>query len=234
MIPMVICAVFRRCGIYPFNPQVIDCSISTENPEASLTRPSDEQTETENGLMENGDENTVTEFSTEQEQRFQTRFEEGYDLMDSEYLRWLEINHPDSVPADRHMLVLAPESCGGVSEDNPTLTDVFLYVSPLIVTEYATSSNSTSLNSHASTTESAKTCPTPVTITPHTSAVGQAETSPTLGSSVHIKTPVTTPSSTPSSSGTSSGKSDPELRYISKYLVQVISNATPKRSTSAA
>ena len=79
--------------------------------------------------MENGDENTVAEFSTEHKQRFQTRFE-GYDLMDSEYLRWLEINHPDSVPADRHMLVLAPESCGGVSEDNPTLTDVFSYVQP--------------------------------------------------------------------------------------------------------
>ena len=74
--------------------------------------------------------------------------------MDSEYLRWLEINHPDSVPADRHMLVLAPEPSGGVSEDNPTLTDVFSYVqpsSPLTVTECATSSNSTFLNSHAST-----------------------------------------------------------------------------------
>ena len=120
--------------------------ISTENPEASLTRPSDEQTETENGLVENGDENTVTEFSIEQEQRFQTRFEEGNDLMDSEYLCWLEINYLDSVPADRHMLVLAPESSGGVSEDNPTLTDVFSYVqpsSPLTVTECATSSNST-------------------------------------------------------------------------------------------
>ena len=87
---------------------------------------------------------------------------------------------------------------------------------------------------HASTTESAKTCPTPVTTTPHTSAVGLAKTSPTLSSSVHIKTPVTTPSSTPPLSGTSSGESDPERRYISKYLVQVISNATPKCSTSAA
>ena len=87
---------------------------------------------------------------------------------------------------------------------------------------------------HASTTESAKTCPTLVTTTPHTSAVGLAKTSPTLSSSVHIKTPVTTPSSTPPLSGTSSGESDPERRYISKYLVQVISNATPKRSTSAA
>jgi len=72
-----------------------------------------------------------------------------------------------------------------------------------------------------------------MTTTPYTSAVGLAKTSPNLSSSVHIKTPVTTPSSTPSSSGTSSSKSDPELRYISKYLVQVIST-TPKRSTSAA
>ena len=97
MTPTVICAGFKQCGIYPFNPRVIDCSISTENPEASLTRPSDEQTETENGLMENGDENTITEFSIKQEQRFQTRSEEWYDLMDSKYLRWLEINHPDLV-----------------------------------------------------------------------------------------------------------------------------------------
>ena len=89
--------------------------------------------------MENGDENTVTEteLSDEQEQIFQTRLEEGYD---SEYLRWLQINHRDSVPADRHMLVLAPECSGGVSEDNPTLTDVFSFVqplSPLAMTECA-------------------------------------------------------------------------------------------------
>ena len=43
--------------------------------------------------MENGGESTITEFSIEQEQRFQTRFEEGYNLMDPEYLCWLEINH---------------------------------------------------------------------------------------------------------------------------------------------
>ena len=320
MTPTVICAGFRRCGVYPFNPQTIDCSIRTENPEASLTRPNDEQTETEDGLMENGGESTITEFSIDQEQRFQTRFEEGYDLMDPEYLHWLEINHPDSVPADRHMLVLAPESSGGISEDSRTLTDVFSFVQPsspltMTVSECATSSNSLSTapyvsttasadttptletTPHASTTESAKTLPTPeftphastaespktpptlestphasttesaktastpestphtsstesaktsptldsvvhnkapVMTSPHTSGVGLAKTSPTLDSSVLTKTPVTTPSSTPSPAGTSSGESDPELWYISKYLVQVISNATPKSSTSAA
>ena len=60
-----------------FNPQAIDCSISTDNPEATLTIPSDHQPEKEDELTDNGDENTVTEFSVEQRQRFQTRFKEG-------------------------------------------------------------------------------------------------------------------------------------------------------------
>ena len=210
MTPTVICAGFRRCSVYPFNPQTIDCSISTENPEASLTRPSDEQTETEDGLMENGGENTITEFSIEQEQHFRTRFEGGYDLMDPEHLHWLEINHPDSVPADRHMLVLAPESSGGVSEDSRTLTDVFSFVqpsSPLTMTECATSSNSLSTaprvsttasadttptletTPHASTTESAKTPPTPE-FTPHGSTAESPKTPPTLESTPHASTTV--------------------------------------------
>ena len=74
MTPTVICAGFRRCGVYPFNPQAIDCSISTDNPEATLTRSSDQQPEKGNDLMENGDENTVTEFSVEQEERFRAKF----------------------------------------------------------------------------------------------------------------------------------------------------------------
>ena len=91
MTPAVICAGFRRCGVYPFNPQAIDCSISAENPEASLTEPNDQQPETENGLTENGHENTVTDFSVKQEQCFQRRFEEGYDLMDPEYFAGLKL-----------------------------------------------------------------------------------------------------------------------------------------------
>ena len=81
--------------------------------------------------MENGSENRATKFSVEQEQRFQTRFEEGYDLIDSEYIHWLEINHPDSVPADRQMPIPNPKSSAGVSEDSPTLVDVFSSVQPL-------------------------------------------------------------------------------------------------------
>ena len=62
-----------------------NCSISTENPEAPLTRSSDEQMDTKNEVMENVGENTATEFSIEQEHLFRTRFE---DLLDREYLCW--------------------------------------------------------------------------------------------------------------------------------------------------
>ena len=32
MTPANICSGFRKCGIYPFNPDAIDCTISTDNP----------------------------------------------------------------------------------------------------------------------------------------------------------------------------------------------------------
>ena len=31
---------------------------------------------------------------------FQRRLEEGYDLPDAEYMRWLRIHHPESLPPD--------------------------------------------------------------------------------------------------------------------------------------
>lgn len=36
MIPSTIMAGLRRCGMYPLNPDAIDCSISVGNPEATL------------------------------------------------------------------------------------------------------------------------------------------------------------------------------------------------------
>ena len=33
MTPSTICAGFHKCGVYPFNPDAIDCSISVGNSE---------------------------------------------------------------------------------------------------------------------------------------------------------------------------------------------------------
>jgi len=36
MNPTTICSEFQRCGVYPFNPDAIDCSVSITNPGANL------------------------------------------------------------------------------------------------------------------------------------------------------------------------------------------------------
>ena len=36
MNPATISSEFWRCGVYPFNPNAIDCSVSVANPEGSL------------------------------------------------------------------------------------------------------------------------------------------------------------------------------------------------------
>ena len=35
-------------------------------------------------------------------------YEEDYDLYDSEYVSWLEVNHPEAVPVDRYSLITRP------------------------------------------------------------------------------------------------------------------------------
>ena len=134
MMPSIICSGFRRCGVYPFNPHAIDCSISRDNPEASLTISHGGENEMESKKPEDGEnsdeqeKSKSTTFSKEQEQLYQRRYEEGYDLMDPQYLRWLEIHHPESVPADKDKLVPAPESTEDLNQQS--LADVFSFVSP--------------------------------------------------------------------------------------------------------
>ena len=84
MVPLNIISGFRTCGVYPFNPMAVldydPCTNSTENTtDASLNHSKD-----------------IT-FTEEQEVRFATRYEEGYDLHDDDYASWLAINHPEAV-----------------------------------------------------------------------------------------------------------------------------------------
>ena len=49
MTPSTICSGFRRCGVYPFNPNVIDCRLTAEKGEDSKAHegestPSEEET----------------------------------------------------------------------------------------------------------------------------------------------------------------------------------------------
>ena len=100
MTPANICSGFRKCGIYPFNPDAIDCTISTENPAGNVQGGAgDEMNEDEGGECSHSAEDSGT-FSAEKEQLFQMRYEEGYDLFDEEYLQWLNTYHPNAIPQD--------------------------------------------------------------------------------------------------------------------------------------
>ena len=59
--------------------------------------------------------------------KFERRYEEGYDLPDSVYQKWLKITYPDSV-------------------DNGTLADVFSDIPPLSPVQITDDSHSTLLN----------------------------------------------------------------------------------------
>ena len=72
-------------------------------------------------------ETTVT-FTAEQEQRFQIRYEEGFNIFtDRLYVKWLELHHPEVLPADC--------SSRPSANDEFTLADYFSSVTPAISLE---------------------------------------------------------------------------------------------------
>ena len=77
MNPTMICSGFRKSGIFPFNPDAIDCSVSVDNPEASLQQVN--QTTNDNGKSEQIME-ALSSISSEKLLFYQRRLEERYDL----------------------------------------------------------------------------------------------------------------------------------------------------------
>ena len=91
---------FRCTGIYPFNPSIIPKKL----PKDSEQKANDDEV----GMsLESGADTVqpkplkVAEFSPEELERFENRFENGYDIFtDEKYMAWLRQYHPDSVPQD--------------------------------------------------------------------------------------------------------------------------------------
>ena len=136
MVPKVMTAGFKRCGIYPFNPDVIDYGVPANddskpsNSNTSQKAPLDAVTSRQLpldfasnrhlpiyavtsqqlplGAIDSEDQAT---FSSEQEQLFQKRYEEQYDLPDPVYQQWLKINHPTTelVKENQMIKVIDPE-----------------------------------------------------------------------------------------------------------------------------
>ena len=91
MNPATICSGFRKCGVYPFNPNAIDCSVSVINPEASLQQVNTVSTSDHT----NSGEIQQQRLSPETMSLYQRRLENGYDLPDEQYMEWLKVHHPE-------------------------------------------------------------------------------------------------------------------------------------------
>lgn len=88
---------FKKCGVNPFNKKAIlvpDSDNSSMGVEA--TEQSSSMTEEAVSAVDGG--------TTWNEELFERRYEERYDLYDPDYLPWLELHHPDAVTADRYTL----------------------------------------------------------------------------------------------------------------------------------
>ena len=61
---------------------------------------------------------TLEEEGDVNEQLYQKRFKEGYDIYDEEYVKWLMVNHPNDVPSQ--WLTEASSSSMMLQPHNPT------------------------------------------------------------------------------------------------------------------
>ena len=120
MTPSNICSGFHTCGVYPFNPDAIDCGIDVEGCASHNEHSDDNDKDTSCGFDDSSNSDDRDEFSAETLARFQKRYDEGYDLYDDEYTRWLELNHPSDLPADRFLLESTPST--------PSVVDSFTSV----------------------------------------------------------------------------------------------------------
>jgi hypothetical protein len=135
MTPENIMAGFRTTGVYPLNPSAItptESQTKSKNPaeqETSTAMPTSSSTSTTvesdslHQTLSLGREAT-SEWSAEQIELFEHRYEEGYDIPDPEYIAWLELNHPEAVPSDRYSLV--------PSTPSETVSGAFAHVRPSV------------------------------------------------------------------------------------------------------
>ena len=95
--PANVVSGFKTCGVYPFNSSAIGTSMDGDCAKSVNCNPSaDDDSRLGKGKTKTT-ESRVPEFTVEQEQLFQKRYDEGYNLtVDPEYLRWLKLYHPES------------------------------------------------------------------------------------------------------------------------------------------
>ena len=243
--PENICAGFRKAGVVPFNPNAI--ATATRVVTQSSSDEKERLSDSDNKENQASDANQP-HFTTEEVAKFTRRLEEGYDLHDPVYIKWLEQYHPESVSSYTasckdilpDQLPCAEDSASAFFSDvEPT--------EPLSVDPGASSTPLTTSKSGSSTCTPRRTLIDSTTLTsprqtagaPCPSASLNAHVSQPIPSSCTLSTPAIKAHSTQSTppvagSGSSfeskiiSAKSE---NYLSKHLTPITPLTTKSNST---
>ena len=93
---------FRTTGVYPFNRSAL--SLPKESKRVSLAERTGLQfIPLYSPARQKRAQVPVVSFSIEEMARFQRRFEEGYDIPDEQYQKWVTMYHPESVSDGPHL-----------------------------------------------------------------------------------------------------------------------------------
>ena len=96
IVPSNIIPGFRTCGVYPFNPGAVSVTDDEYMPAQGSSSAWLEEEEPPSVSHHVSDSRVSdSHFTSEQEELFRRRFDEGYDIEDAEYSRWLRIAHPE-------------------------------------------------------------------------------------------------------------------------------------------
>ena len=255
MTTSTICAGFRKCGVYPFNPKAIDCGISVANSQSSdkEIQQSDEgqqsaeianagnHAESQQCSITN-EERSDKQWSAEKITLFQRRFEEGYDLPNVEYLQWLHETHPpdeENTSLLEHFSDVAIATSIAIASESPmkvleTENEILHSTNPQSDTVPLEKEGDTvPLEKEGDTVPLEKEDDTQCSIVLSDGGSG--------GTSVSLEHSATLPNERASTSVEANQKnlssdvcsnaveSEGQLRYISKYLVQFVPDSRPEK-----
>ena len=137
--PINIMSGFKKCGVYPLNPgEITDRQIAPSNTTFCSKKDRVSQMVNEFEL----DVSTQQQSNDEKESLYRKRYDEGYDVLDDEYVEWLRHNHPESVPTS---LVTGSTTVSSLSSDNQS-PECSASNTSIVSTHCGSSSSSTTIS----------------------------------------------------------------------------------------
>ena len=250
--PDIICSGFRRAGVIPFNPEALMKRIPSNNEDRNIGCSNgsvgsdlsdnlmDVSEHSSEGCVSGNDSTAILRFSSEEEDLYSRRFEEGYDLPDDRYCQWLCLYHPEVSSALQPLLADSFIDVEPAISSNSQSTSAPLFGTPSRSSTQSTFSfkspprNTTSGSTSPLASETPPSNPSPDALVPETPPTYSVSPSPIqrrlLLAPIVNRSPCNASSQSSMTSGTSFKIGSP----LSKYLQPIESLESKGKTTGHA